>query len=186
MTTPHHPRSHYDPRTARLLDVINRIALFDETERAITYPNPAAPDPAATKLLEELQAATGPGSDAPGQHPPVWSFDIDLTLRMPDDHPGCRGPIPINRLVRLQRQGAIVGTCSDREPSEQRSAMTSQGFTPDFCIPKEMLPHLASLGPAAVLTHVGDDPRRDRDVAVMSGWRHRWPTRQPAREKVST
>ena len=186
MNTPHHPLRASHPHIVRFLCIINRLALLDETRRAVTYPDPADPDPIAERLLQKLQAVTQLSSNPASPHPPAWSFDIDLTLQMPDDHPGCRGPIPVNRLVRMQRQGAIVGTCSDREPSGQRSVMMSQGFSPDFCIPKEMLPHLADLSPAAKLTHVGDDPHRDRDVAVMSSWRHRWPTRQPAREKVST
>ncbi len=178
MTTKHLHSANACPDTKQRLDIINRTALFDEKNRAITYPDTTAEDPAANALLHEFQAMTlcpNPESN----RRPVWSFDIDLTLQMPEDEPGCRGPIPVSRLARLQRQGAIVGTCSDREPSDQRTAMQALDFEPDFCIPKEMLHHLAKLMPDAGLTHVGDDDRRDREIAFKSGWTHRWPSHHP-------
>ena len=178
MNTQHLHSEDISPNTERRLDIINRIATYDETTRAITHPDPEAYDPSAHILLQEFHALKlRPSPDTP--HITIWSFDIDLTLQMPDDEPGCRGPIPVNRLARLQRQGAVVGTCSDRDPSDQRSAMQALDFEPDFCIPKEMLRHLAELMPDAKLTHVGDDCRRDREIAVKSGWTHRWPSYQP-------
>ena len=101
------------PETDRRLALINRMALFDETARAITHPGPDTSDPAADALLQEFhQAALFPNPES--TQLAVWSFDIDLTLQMPEDEPGCRGPIPVSHLARLQRQGAVVGTCSDR------------------------------------------------------------------------
>ena len=95
---------------------------------------------------------------------------------MPEDTPGCRGVIPVQRLNELQRQGAIVGTCSDREPSDQRLSMQALGLNPDFCIPKEMLEHAARLLTAASLIHVGDDELPDRQIALRSDWTHIWPS----------
>ena len=178
MTTKHLHSANACPDTKQRINIINHMAIFDEKNRAITYPDTTTADPAANALLREFQAMTL-CSNPESNHRPVWSFDIDLTLQMPEDEPGCRGPIPVSHLTQLQRQGAIVGTCSDREPSDQRAAMRALDFEPDFCIPKELLRHLAELMPDAKLTHVGDDCRRDREIAVKSGWTHRWPSYQP-------
>ena len=162
------------PITAERLDVINGMATIDEDWRAITFPIQGAVNREAERLLEHFrQLADTPNPESPEME--VWSFDIDLTLTMPEDEPGCKGPVPVGRLQELQQQGAVVGTCSDRTPSEQRAAMRKLGFTPDFCIPKEMLRHLAKLLPEAALTHVGDDEMRDRKPALDAGWRHLWP-----------
>ena len=53
--------------------------------------------------------------------------------------------------------------------------MRALDFEPGFCIPKELLRHVAALMPGARSTHVADDDQRDRDTAVSNGWSHRWP-----------
>ena len=95
----------------------------------------------------------------------VYSFDIDLTLQLPEDTANEHGAVPIRYLRHLQTTGHIVGTCSDREPSNQRDAMQRLGFSPDFCIPKELLDITGKLLPGARLVHVGDDDARDREIA---------------------
>ena len=155
------------------LDLLNRMALEDETGRSICYPMPQ-PTPDALRLLGELDQETQ--RQITTKDLTIWSFDIDLTLAMPEDTDGCRGPIAVAELIRLQQQPAtIVGTCSDREPSAQRSAMKALEFNPDFCIPKEMLGYAARMFPDSAKIHVGDDPDRDRAIAEKNGWEHHWP-----------
>ena len=81
----------------------------------------------------------------------------------------------MERLAELRAQGYIVGTCSDREPADQLETMRALGFTPDFCIPKEMLGTAGELLDGARLIHVGDDEERDRRIAQENGWTHLWP-----------
>ena len=105
----------------------------------------------------------------------IRSFDIDLTIRLPEDEEGRNRLVSPEVLRDLQKSGTIVGTCSDREPSDQRAAMQSVGFEPDFCIPKEMLAHLRRMAPNADLVHIGDDALRDRAIAEWAGVPHVWP-----------
>ena len=173
-----HTRRRYSaetcPETRSKLDVINEIALLDEREAVLSLPKGEEPAPEFNRMTTMLHQALGRPNPEPRELD-IWSFDIDLTLEMPDDEPGCQGLISISRLHQLQGNGAIVGTCSDREPSDQRSAMQALGFTPDFCIPKELLSTLKQLLPGANIIHVGDDARRDRDIAAACQVEHRWP-----------
>ena len=69
----------------------------------------------------------------------ILSFDIDLTLATGDqdeEGPALIHPAEISRLKRL---GYIVGTCSDREPSDQLRLMETLGQHPHFAIPNEHL-----------------------------------------------
>ena len=153
--------------------IINILADADEPERTICHPW-GPPDGATAILLEEAdREADVQAEEINGLA--VWSFDIDLTIAMPEDEPGCRGTVSIDRLKHLQKQGALVGTCSDRPPSNQRRAMRELGFEPDFAIPKELLERLGRMMAGARLIHVGDDADRDRKIAVAAGWDHLWP-----------
>ena len=163
------------PETTRRLDLINEMALYDETHRDLTFPTASGPGPAADVLMTKLGLVLH-NLNPETTDVDIWSFDIDLTLEMPDDEPRCRGTVPVSRPKELQANGAIVGTCSDREPSGQRRSMESMGFSPDFCIPKEMLRTLAQLMKDANIVHVGDDERRDRRIALQCGVAHRWPS----------
>lgn len=124
--------------------------------KAPAYPSGTKPDEAIQDdngytQITRSTATSGPGHEAkqlPSRLGPalsnpnpeiwnvtIWRFDIDLTLQMPDDEPGYRGVAPASRLRQLQRAGAIVGTYSDREPTDQRSVMATLDCRPDFCIP---------------------------------------------------
>ena len=105
---------------------------------------------------------------------PVWSFDIDLTIQLPEDVLGCEGAIPIERLKELQAYGYVVGTCSDRAPSDQWEIMVALGFYPNFCISKEEL-HIAALSLDYHIIHVGDDEQRDKMIATNAGCDFLWP-----------
>ena len=165
---------------AERLTLLNRAAHHDEAERAICFPDKDHPDAEAERLNTQIaalaaQSAAHDRGECEDGNRVVWSFDIDLTIAMPEDEDGCRGTVSPNLLRELKASGAIVGTCSDREPSEQRALMRSLGFDPDFCIPKEMLAMAAALLPNRRRIHVGDDPARDRAVAERSAFEHRWP-----------
>lgn len=147
----------------RRLDLINEMALHDELYEDI-------PD----DLLERFSLWSLHTLDA--DNITIHSFDIDLTLALPEDVAwGCTGLIPLAEPIRLQREGVIVGTCSDRDPSNQRETMRALGFKPDFCIPKEMLSALKQLIPAEKTVHYGDSETRDRDMAEKANWTHVWP-----------
>ena len=106
----------------------------------------------------------------------VVSFDIDLTLVTPDDAgESAGGVVPVGTLSVLREMGYIVGTCSDRLVTDQRQLMGDMGFEPDFCVPKSMLGPARAMLPGPSHIHVGDDPTRDRDIALRAGWEHRWP-----------
>lgn len=170
---------HYSPQEypeiAARLELLNQLARYDQTSREVTFPSAGEPSQEALALTEALDeqilAARGSANDLA-----VASFDIDLTIHLPDeDDPAARGTVPVDRLRELRAGGYIVGTCSDRDPSDQLETMERLGFTPDFCIPKELLGAAGKLLDGARLTHVGDDDRRDRRIAQESGWEHLWP-----------
>lgn len=167
-------RKDHDSATRTRIEVVERMARYDESDRAVCFPRKDRPDRIAEALLREhADEKAAPHTESCGMS--VYSFDIDLTIAMPEDTEGCAGPIPIQRLIDLQQQGHVVGTCSDREPSDQREAIRQAGLIPDFSIPKELLKHLGEMLPGARMQHVGDDAERDRRIALQSGWEHRWP-----------
>ena len=132
--------THEYPETAPRLELINDMALFDGSDQALTYPDPnlsgADSSEIGRRFFEETKEPN------PESHRlDLRRFDIDLKLLLPEDTPDCTGSILVSSLTTLQQEGAIVGTCSDREPSEQRTVMQVLGFQPGFCIPKEMLQH---------------------------------------------
>ena len=158
------------PDVRAALETLNQVALLDEQTACIQYP---AGDPAEheriTKLMQDqAQHAVNHGLS-------IVSFDIDLTLRTGDDYEEQTTLIDPQTISELQALGYVVGTCSDREPSNQREAMAALGQAPHFCIPKEMLSWTRQLIPANQHLHVGDDAKRDQDMATKNGWEHQWP-----------
>ena len=153
------------------LDLLNHVALLDETTACIQYP---AGDPAHSQQVSQLLLEHA--GRAANHDLYIISFDIDLTLRTGDDYEENIPLIEPHAISRLQELGYVVGTCSDREPSDQRKTLQDLGQTPHFCIPKEMLDWTKQLIPAAAHLHIGDDAKRDRDIALRSGWDHQWPS----------
>lgn len=158
------------PDVDRALETLNHIALLDEDTACIQYAkaDPDAAQEAQHTLESHAAAAVDHGLE-------IISFDIDLTLTMPEDAGHLPEFISPTVISELQELGYIVGTCSDRPPSNQREAMAEVGQAPHFCIPKEMLHWTSRLIPAETQVHVGDDARRDRDIAEAAGWQHLWP-----------
>ena len=168
---------HYDPDhfpdVRAALDLINTTALLDERTACIQHPS-GNPDH-HREVTNLLQAR----ADGAAQHRMrVISFDIDLTLRTGLDYETNAVLIEPSEITRLQGLGYIVGTCSDRTPTDQKDLMDTLQQAPHFCIPKEMLEWTRKLIPAASHLHIGDDDRRDRrdrQIAEKSGWQHQWP-----------
>lgn len=163
----YHPDTH--PDVAEALDLLNHMALIDQNTQCLSYPN-GSPEAhrAATEILSER------ADQAADHRLSIISLDIDLTLRIGEDYED-ESMIHPSEISRLQQLGYIVGTCSDREPTDQRETLAALGQQPDFYIPKEMLAWAKKLLPGESHLHVGDDQRRDRDIAHQAGFRHQWP-----------
>lgn len=163
----------YDtPQHVKSLRLISDMAMFDEINRSLTYPF-SIPSAEEIHYLDSFEAAV---KSAPTVDLHIFSFDIDLTLMIPEDELNIKGLIPIDILIKLQLLGNVVGTCSDREPSDQWRTMLGLSFIPDFCIPKEMLGMLGQLLPGAKLLHIGDDLKRDKEIALKYGWEYADPS----------
>lgn len=105
----------------------------------------------------------------------VISFDIDLTIRLDEDHPDDKSLLDASEITRLKSCGYYVGICSDRTLSDQMATMRELGVQPDFFIEKDYLRTLRNNTPAKRHVHIGDDDQRDRDIAVAAGWEHIYP-----------
>ena len=173
-TTHDGPTVGYDPEefpdVKQALDLLNEVALLDEKTACIQYP---AGDPQQTEAITKFMQAKAELAVNHGMG--VISFDIDLTICTGEDHEDNAILIDPEKVSELQSLGYIVGTCSDREPSDQKQTLNALGQEPDFCIPKEMLTWARHLIPAETHLHIGDDDRRDREIALRSGWEHQWP-----------
>ena len=168
------PRVDYDPERFKdvreAIELLNEVALLDEKTACIQYPA------GAQEKYNEITGLLQTKADGAVNHGmAVVSFDIDLTLRTGEEYEYHMPLIDPEEISRLQGLGYIVGTCSDREPSDQRRTLEALGQEPHFCIPKEMLGWARELLPADLHLHVGDDRERDRRIALESGWDHLWP-----------
>ena len=74
----------------------------------------------------------------------IISLDIDDTIDLNDGYPT---PISWAQVRELQNAGWMVGSCSDRAPSDQRRVWAEAGLTEAFAIPKELLHGLRRLHP---------------------------------------
>ena len=151
------------------LDLINELALWDEAVGWLQWPKSV---PAIVERFEALLLAQEDASK--DECHKVLSLDIDLTL----DVDVMLDPAVLidTKVMRIfQEQGYVVGTCSDRLPSDQLATLKWFGEQPDFCIPKEMLVWVKRVLPGEAHLHVGDDPARDRAIALAAGWEHQYP-----------
>ncbi len=179
------PDLEYDPggcpQVSHRLELLNEMARYDEESGGdvtlhLLFPDRRNPEGETMALMERRRRAAAEAAAEPMELK-VVSFDIDLTLALPGDNDEGYGGgrIPPERISELQAMGYVVGTCSDRLPSEQSGLMESLGIRPHFRIPKEMLSLAGELLAGAELTHVGDDDRRDRRIAERAGWKHLCP-----------
>lgn len=154
----------------RRLAFLNELANYDEGERIVCFPT-AFHNNKTQEFLAKLKThITGKQIETDT----IWSFDIDLTISMPEDTYNAAGSIDVHDLIRLKNK-YILGTCSDRPPSEQRAAMHEIGLHPDFCIPKEMLKTLRQMFSRSHIIHVGDDKYRDKLIAEQTNVAHYFP-----------
>ena len=162
------PDSH--PATARALRGLQSAANINETTGALQYPrgNPSSHGSLVACLELEERETKDEGLA-------VLSFDIDLTLATGEQDEEGLVLIDPSEISRLQQLGYIVGTCSDREPSDQRQMADRLGQQPHFTIPKELLEWARRLLPGTLHLHVGDDPKRDRAIALAAGWTYQTP-----------
>ena len=162
------PESH--PAAARALSVLRSAANIEEVTAALRRPR--GDQRAHLALVCCLQRAE---QDARNHSLAVVSFDIDLTLATGQQDEEGLTLIDPSEISRLQGLGYIVGTCSDREPSDQQTLLETLEQQPHFTIPKEMLAWARKLLPGAMHLHVGDDPQRDRAIALDGGWAYQTP-----------
>ena len=137
----YHPERFADVREA--INLLNSTALLDEETACIQYP---AGDPEQHRRATILLQTKADSAVDHGLR--VISFDIDLTLRIEEDQEENAVLIAPSEFSRLQGLGYIVGTCSDRAPTNQRQTMLTLGQEPHFCIPKELLEWTRKLIPA--------------------------------------
>ena len=107
------------------------------------------------------------------------SFDIDGTLEV-GDPPGI---VPITLVQTAKRLGYLIGSCSDRPISHQKSLWERLRIAVDFTVLKHQLASIKSRFPASAYYHIGDTDIDDH-YATVAGFRflkadgpgrHLWP-----------
>jgi hypothetical protein len=130
---------------------------------------------------------------APEAQPPAtWlivSFDIDGTLEFGDPP----GPVPVSTVLAVQQAGAVVGSASDRLPSDQRRLWDGARVLVGFAVPKHQLPGLPGRFPGYPLVHIGDGIG-DRLSARAAGahfisvgecdWHNVWLVKKTLKERI--
>lgn len=99
------------------------------------------------------------------------SFDIDGTLEVGDPP----GPLTMDMVKTVQEKGFLIGSCSDRPPSSQRSMWEEHEIQVDFTVAKHMLASVKSEFSAEAYVHIGDREDLDRQNALRSGFDFLWP-----------
>ena len=89
----------------------------------------------------------------------VLSFDIDGTLELGDPP----GGVTTEMVRRARDLGFLIGSCSDRPLSSQRSIWAKMDLTPDFIASKHQLGDVRSKVIADAYYHMGD---RDTDYEI--------------------
>ncbi len=99
------------------------------------------------------------------------SFDIDGTLEVGDPP----GPLTMDMVRILQEKGFLIGSCSDRPPSSQRTLWASHNIDVDFAVAKHLLADVKSEFSADAYYHTGDREDLDRQTALRAGFEFLWP-----------
>ena len=99
------------------------------------------------------------------------SFDIDGTLEVGDPP----GVLTMAMVKRVQAQGFVIGSCSDRPISAQRAIWARHHIAIDFAVGKLMLPEVKAQFVADVYYHIGDREDLDRKYALAAGFAFLWP-----------
>ena len=107
---------------------------------------------AAPTTARRTQAQKGPDSVI------LISFDIDGTLEVGDPP----GVLTMAMVKRVQQQGFLIGSCSDRPISAQRAIWAQHNIAIDFAVGKLMLPDVKAKFEAGT--------RKHRDRTSQSRW----------------
>jgi hypothetical protein len=99
------------------------------------------------------------------------SFDIDGTLEVGDPP----GVLTMAMVQRVQKLGFLIGSCSDRPISAQRTIWAQHNIAIDFAVGKMMLPDVKAKFVADVYYHIGDREDLDRKYALAAGFEFLWP-----------
>ncbi len=99
------------------------------------------------------------------------SFDIDGTLEVGDPP----GVLTMAMVQRVQKQGCVIGSCSDRPMSAQRAIWAQHNIAIDFAVGKMMLPDVKAQFVADVYYHIGDREDLDKRYALEAGFAFLWP-----------
>ena len=99
------------------------------------------------------------------------SFDIDGTLEVGDPP----GPLTMEMVRIVQEKGFLIGSCSDRPPTSQRSLWEEYDIHVDFAVAKHLLAGVKSDFEADAYYHIGDREDLDRQMALRVGFDFLWP-----------
>ena len=105
------------------------------------------------------------------------SFDIDGTLEVGDPP----GPLTMEMVKIVQDKGFLIGSCSDRPPSSQRSMWEEHQINVDFTVAKHQLAKVKEDHKADKYYHIGDREDLDRDNALRNGFKFLWPDEAAAK-----
>ena len=92
------------------------------------------------------------------------SFDIDGTLEVGDPP----GPLTMDMVRIVQEKGFLIGSCSDRPPTSQRSLWEEYDIHVDFTVAKHLLAGVKSDFEADAYYHIGDREDLDPDGRMGS------------------
>lgn len=101
--------------------------------------------------------------------PYLISFDIDGTLEFGDPP----GGITVEMVRRAKEHGFLIGSCSDRFPSAQRTLWQASGIEVDFVAAKHMLDDVRARFQAERYLHIGDRDL-DQQLAERAGFEFLW------------
>ena len=106
------------------------------------------------------------------------SFDIDGTLEIGDPP----GPLTMEMVRIVRDKGFVIGTCSDRPPSSQRTLFAEHDIDVDFAVAKHLLAGVKTEFEADAYYHIGDREDLDRQMALRVGFDFLWPDEAAAKE----
>ena len=81
------------------------------------------------------------------------------------------GPLTMEMVKIVQEKGFLIGSCSDRPPSSQRSMWEEHQISVDFTVAKHLLAGVKTDFNADAYYHIGDREDLDRQNALRSRFR---------------
>src|SRR5262249_56877809 len=90
------------------------------------------------------------------------------------------GVLTMAMVKRVQQQGFLIGSCSDRPISAQRAIWAQHNITIDFAVGKMMLPDVKAKFMADVYYHICDPEDLDRKYPLAAGFWCLWCQRSHA------